>query len=237
MQASSRPVHSTQQAVHARLAELVHRHANSDFRKPPAAYSLAALARLYAVWDRRAPLVLDAGCGTGASTLALARLHPDCLVIGVDQSQVRLAAGARGAGAAPPGNALLLRADVVDIWLLLARERLRLAHHYLLYPNPWPKPAQVMRRWPAHPAFPALLQLGGVLECRSNWPVYVEEFGAAVHALTGRTALCETFVPDGSLSPFERKYRDSGHTLHRAVVDLDAGRAPDAGPAPAGPQA
>ena len=148
MQASSRPVHSTQQAVHARLADLVHKHANSDFRKPPAAYSQAALARLYAVWDRRAPLVLDAGCGTGVSTLALARLHPDCLVIGVDQSQVRLAAGARSAGATPPDNALLLRADVVDIWLLLARERLRLARHYLLYPNPWPKPAQVMRRCP-----------------------------------------------------------------------------------------
>jgi len=227
MQASSRPVHSTQQAVHARLAELVHRHANSDFRKPPAAYSLAALARLYAVWDRRAPLVLDAGCGTGASTLALARLHPDCLVIGVDQSQVRLAAGARGAGAAPPGNALLLRADVVDLWLLLARERLRLAHHYLLYPNPWPKPAQVMRRWPAHPVFPTIIALGGVLECRSNWLVYVDEFSAALQQLTGRAPLRETLAPEQPWTPFERKYRDSGHGLYRAVLDLDA-----AGPPP-----
>ena len=207
------------------------KHAATVFRKPPAAYSLAALARLHAVWDGRAPLVLDAGCGTGASTLALARIHPDSLVLGVDQSQARLAAGARGAGGAAPDNALLLRADVVDIWLLLAREEIRLAHHYLLYPNPWPKPAQVMRRWPAHPAFPILLQLGGVLECRSNWLVYVDEFSAALQQLSGRAPWREALVPARPLTPFERKYRDSGHALHRAVLDLDAAPAPPAAPA------
>ena len=227
MHANSRPVESAQSAPHQQLAALVRRHAASPFRKPPAAYSVAAFEQLLAVWDGRAPLLLDAGCGTGASTRALARLHPDCLAVGVDQSAARLAQGtnaARAAAALP--NLMLLRADVVDIWGLLAARGVHLAHHYLLYPNPWPKPAQVMRRWPAHPAFPLVLSLGGRLECRSNWRVYVEEFSAAVGLLRDAAPACEAFVPQETLTPFERKYRDSGHTLWRATVELDAATPP-----------
>ncbi len=180
MHSNSRLVRSSQQLPHPRPAEaLAARHRGASFRKPPAPYSLAAFARLLAAWDGEAPLVLDAGCGTGASTLALARQFPRSFVVGVDQSAARLAQSARQAA---PANALLLRADLVDIWLLMAGRRMRLAGHYLLYPNPWPKPAQVMRRWPAHPVFPTLLgagrnprvpvQLAGSAICRRirRWP-------------------------------------------------------------------
>lgn len=227
MHANSRPVQSSQLRPHQKLAELVARHARAPLRKPPAPYSEAAFGQLLKAWDGRAPLLLDAGCGTGASTRALARLHPQCLAVGVDQSAARLAQGenAAQAGGAAPENLLLLRANVVDIWALLAREKMRLAHHYLLYPNPWPKPAQLMRRWPAHPAFPGLLALGGRLECRSNWQVYVEEFCAALQVLRGAAPVAAAFVPAEPLTPFERKYRDSGHALWRAAVDLDTGPA------------
>jgi tRNA (guanine-N7-)-methyltransferase len=225
MQGNSSPVRSTQPGAHPRLAELVARHAANPFRKPPAAYSAAALAHLMAAWNGKQALILDAGCGTGESTHALARRHPRALVVGIDQSVARLALGARKAqrasAAATPPNALVLRADVVDFWLLLAARGIRLERHYLLYPNPWPKAAQVMRRWPAHPAFPLLLQLGGVLECRSNWRTYVEEFCLASRQLGYGSPACEQFVADDPLTPFERKYRDSGHALYRAWVDLD----------------
>ena len=217
MHANSRPVQSDQAAPHPKLADLALRHAQSPFRKPPAPYSRAAFERFVAVWDGRMPLLLDAGCGTGASTRRLALLHPQSLVVGVDQSAARLAQGERQE---TPANALLLRADVVDFWLLLAERRIALARHYLLYPNPWPKPAQLMRRWPAHAVFPTVLALGGVLECRSNWRIYAEEFVLAVRLASRREALLEAFAPDQPLTPFERKYRDSGHTLYRAVVDL-----------------
>lgn len=229
MHANSRAVISLQEAPHPQLDALLLRHARHPWQKPPAPYSIAAFERLLAVWDKRAPLLLDAGCGTGASTVALARLHPGHLAVGIDQSAARLSQGENARRHTPvPENLLLLRADVVDLWGLLARERVRLARHYLLYPNPWPKPPQVMRRWPAHPVFPALLSLGGVLECRSNWRVYVEEFSRAVGLLRGVAPVVAPFTPDEPLTPFERKYRDSGHLLWRAAADLDAAPSPAA---------
>jgi tRNA (guanine-N7-)-methyltransferase len=213
-------VDSPQAGPHRQLDLLVTRHAAHPFRKPPAPYSRAAFEAFMKAWDRRRLPILDSGCGTGESTHVLARRHPDRLVLGVDQSLHRLSRGARLAGA--PENALLLRADVVDIWLLLAREGVRLHAHMLYYPNPWPKPAHVMRRWPAHPAFPCLIGLGGQLECRSNWRVYVQEFARAIELLTGAIITVENFAASQPDTPFERKYARSGHTLYRARAALAA---------------
>jgi len=113
-----------------------------------------------------------------------------------------------------------VRADLVDYWRLCAEAGLRLARHYILYPNPWPKIGHLGRRWHAHPVFPFIPQLGGVLECRSNWQVYIEEFSVALGRLTGDAAPWEAFEAPVPLTPFERKYRDSGQTLYRVVFDL-----------------
>ncbi|MDR0379537.1 MAG: SAM-dependent methyltransferase, partial [Candidatus Accumulibacter sp.] len=82
------------------------------------------------------------------------------------------------------------------------------------------KVGHLARRWHGHPVFPTLLALGGVLECRGNWHVYIDEFCSAVGILTGRETRREIFIPTSPLTPFERKYHASGHTLYRAVVDL-----------------
>jgi tRNA (guanine-N7-)-methyltransferase len=230
MQANSRVPVSAQDEIHRHLAERLERHRRTPFRKPCADYNRAAFAESVGRWRRvaaDAPLILDACCGTGESSLALAARFPGHYVIGVDQSEVRLrrrlAAQEALAGPPPdwPPNVAFARADLVDYWRLLRDAKIRLARHYLLYPNPWPKIGHLSRRWHGHPVFPALLALGGVLECRSNWRVYVEEFCFAVGMLTGRETRCETFVPASPLTPFERKYHASGHTLYRAVVDLE----------------
>ena len=76
---------------------------------------------------------------------------------------------------------MLLRADCEDIWQQLALDGVQLARHYLLYPNPWPKAKHLQRRVHGQAVLPALLQLGGVITLRSNWQLYVEEFGLALH--------------------------------------------------------
>lgn len=216
----SRRVFSGQTGAHASLGARLRRHANTAYRRPVAERSRDALALLLARWRGASPLVLDAGCGVGRSTIALARRHPDCFVVGIDKSEDRLSRGRPGGE--PPDNCLLLRADLVDLWRLLRSSGIRLAFHYLLYPNPWPKLGHVGRRWHGHPVFPDLVALGGVLECRSNWRVYVEEFAAALAQLVGRRAESAPFVPCEPLTPFEAKYLASGHTLWRCRADLDA---------------
>lgn len=218
---NSRSVGSSQEGPHRDLEKLLRRHAGHPFRKPILDYNRRACEQALAAWRGwrpDAPLILDAGCGVGWSTLRLAEQFPDHFVLGVDQSLDRLS---RGKPLPLPANAAFVRADLVDFWRLLQQAGIRLARHYLLYPNPWPKIGHLARRWQGHAVLPDLLALGGVLECRSNWRIYVEELAFAIAFLTGRAAAAEPWVPPGEpLTPFERKYFASGHGLYRLLVDL-----------------
>jgi tRNA G46 methylase TrmB len=217
MRANSSPVRSNQAAPHPRLHEIVLRHLAHAYRRVPgdrARHAFDAIAPRLA----EAPFVLDAGCGTGAGTFALARTHGERLVVGVDKSAVRLVRGLRViASGDAPANALLLHCDLVDFWQLAAASGLRCERQYLLYPNPWPKAEQVMRRWHAHPVLPDILALGGAIELRTNWDVYAQEFAVAMR-LAGRTANCTAFEADTPITAFERKYAQSGHALCRVAV-------------------
>ena len=222
MHANSRIPRSAQSAIHDRLEALLERHRAAPFRKPYADYNRAAFE---ASMERRArvapgaPLILDSCCGVGESSVGLARAYPDHYVIGVDQSAARLAKPAR-TGEPLPDNLDLVRADLVDYWRLLGDAGVRLAGHYLLYPNPWPKIGHLARRWHGHPVFPAMLALGGVLECRSNWAIYAQEMARAITLVAGVPANVERYAPEAALTPFERKYLASGHALYRVRVTL-----------------
>lgn len=224
MHANSRPVTSNQTGIHDQLQALTERHANSLYQRPFASHSQQAFETAITAWRAagKAPLIIDAGCGIGLSTCKLAQRHPGHFVIGIDQSADRLARELRWPGELP-GNHLLVRADLVDFWRLMLKERIHPSHHYLLYPNPWPKKSQLARRWHGHPVFPTVIALGGQIECRSNWKIYMDEFAYALTQLTGLSARCENFLPEpDALTPFEEKYRASGHSLWRCQLALPA---------------
>ena len=172
MHANSRNITSAQSGIHQQLHMRVARHAASTFQKPVADYNRRAFDLSMAAWEQAgtSPLILDSGCGVGLSTHHLATQFPDHFVIGVDQSADRLARGLEWPHSVPT-NLLLVRADLIDYWRLLHAAGVRLARHYVLYPNPWPKIGQLARRWHAHPVFPTVVALGGEFECRSNWRV------------------------------------------------------------------
>jgi len=123
-----------------------------------------------------------------------------------------------------PRNLLMLRADAIDFWRLAAQAvrdgTWRVARHFLLYPNPYPKPQHLLQRWHGHPVFPDVVALCKHVELRTNWRVYAEEFAIAWHIATGTHAFVEELQPDdvlaeGAMTAFERKYARSGHTLYR----------------------
>ncbi len=219
MQANSPPVTSNQTAPHSDLAAVVRKHLRTQYRRPYRAFSRDIFETLAAeVTKRSLPLILDCGCGTGDSTLALAERHPGSFVVGIDKSLVRLAK-AREKGT-PPQNMHLVRADLIDIWRLAAQAGWQLQHHYLLYPNPWPKKCRLKRRWHAHPVFPDILKLGGTLHLRSNWRLYLEEFAAALEMATGLQVALHSVGQGGPLSAFERKYFASGQQVFELEADL-----------------
>ena len=210
MLSNSREVSSNQSGPHTRLAETVSRHLESSFRRPVAQHSESAYSALASELARKPrPIVLDSFCGTGMSTAQLAQRHPGHLVVGVEQSAHRLAKHEN-----QPGDYLLLRANCEDIWQLLLRDNWQLDYHYLLYPNPWPKGKHLQRRVHGHASFPWLLQLGGTVELRSNWQLYVEEFGLAMH-IAGRRGAVARVSDQPPLTLFEEKYRSSGQCLWR----------------------
>jgi len=216
MVSSSVPV-SSQAGLHPRLDAVVRRHLSKPWRQPIRAHSQKGFDDLRETIEAADKLILDSGCGTGVSTAQLARRHPEALVLGIDKSSARLAR----APALPP-NACLVRAELADFWRLLADAGLRPTHHYLIHPNPWPKPGHLKRRWHGHPVFPALLALGGQLELRSNFGLYVLEFKRALELAGRPDAKVVSFRGESeAISPFEAKYLASGHTLERLTVNLE----------------
>jgi tRNA G46 methylase TrmB len=215
----SSAVRSTQTGVHPRLAALVRKHMSTQWREPLHAPTVEAFTALEASGvNPGQKIVLDSGCGTGVSTRQLAEHYPDCLVIGVDKSAARLKKLPASHFPHREGNAVWLRAELTSFWRLALQAGWRLHHHYLFYPNPWPKPGQVLRRWHAHPVFPVMLQLGGRLELRCNWEIYAREFAAAVNMAGCDDVRLTEGVDSDITTPFETKYRNSGQNLYSVVV-------------------
>jgi tRNA (guanine-N7-)-methyltransferase len=94
-----------------------------------------------------------------------------------------------------------------------------------LYPNPYPKAAQIRKRWYASPAFPTLIKLGGVLTVRTNWALYAEEFARAL-AVANRNVSRRILINELPVSAFETKYQERGHDLFEVVSDLNDRRTP-----------
>ncbi|MFT5131744.1 MAG: tRNA G46 methylase TrmB [Gammaproteobacteria bacterium] len=222
MQYQSRLVDSGQKEVHSQLLKVLAIHLQSEYKKPISIHSqtiFAAVEKLRKQLNK--PVILDSGCGTGSATRELAQLYDEALVIGVDKSSHRLARGGVHKDVEREGNCLLVRMDLVDFWRLALQHGWRLKKHYLLYPNPWPKAKHLRRRWHAHPVFPQLLSLGGILELRCNWRIYATEFHAAMNFITPGVCKLTQYDTQTGLSLFEQKYLASGHRLYQCCCILD----------------
>lgn len=214
-------VTSNQETIHKDLEKVVRKYARTTFLRPIADHTREAFAEAETFVEKfygkngdpgtasgvtnairdgapganaeTAPraVILDSGCGTGESTIHIARRYPNIPVIGIDKSGMRLTkAGnpAQTAGENVPPNAFWIRAELLDFWRL-ALERVQagewtIPYHAVYYPNPWPKQSEATRRFHMHPIFPTLLSLGETIELRTNWEIYAREFAEAARIAT-----------------------------------------------------
>lgn len=131
----------------------------------------------------------------------------------------------------PPPNLLLLRADLVDLWILASRDNeWVLEEHAILYPNPYPKRSQLRSRWHGHPVFPVLLGLGGKITLRSNWKSYLDEVCQAVLAIADEAQ--KEMNQENTRTKIDGEVVVScgeGRTLGKISGDGDAGEAGEPG--------
>lgn len=187
-------------------------------------------------------VILDSGCGTGESTIHIARRFPNIPVIGIDKSEVRLDKAGNPSQTASedvPTNAFWIRAELLDFWRL-ALDRVKtgewtMPYHAVYYPNPWPKQSEATRRFHMHPIFPTLLALGQTTELRTNWEIYAREFAEAARIVYEECGsppslrsveddnsipqiICESFEATAPETAFERKYKEARQKLWRVTI-------------------
>jgi tRNA G46 methylase TrmB len=239
----SREIYSNQQGIHENLERIVSKHLSTEFKKPPAEHTVSAFNQIAdAIATQPRPIIMDSCCGTGFSSRKIAEQHPYAWVLGLDRSAKRLG---KEDQQPLPENCLMAQVDCIDFWKLAVNAGWQLEKHFLLYPNPYPKSVQLKSRWHGHPAFADILRLGGTLEVRSNWKIYIEEFSQALTIAKQPNKGCETFAPyeaaalrvmnsnkgnlnvetpaEAYLTLFERKYHQRGPSLYRCLSSLSFG--------------
>ena len=140
-------------------------------------------------FGRDAPLVLEIGCGTGTSTLAMAQSEPAVDVIAVEVYRRGLAQLLSAIERENVTNIRLIRGDAVDVLECLVAPG-SLSGVRVFFPDPWPKARHHKRRL-LQPDTVALiadrLRVGGVLHAATDHPGYAEriaEVGDAEPRLT-----------------------------------------------------
>ena len=215
---NSRSVTSNQSTTHENLVDIVKKHLRTTFQRPIPERSKKSFEQLTDNRDLH-NAIIDSGCGNARSSISIAQMNPNTLVIGIDKSNARLSKRSHDN---IPNNLILLREDLIDLYQLAAQHNIKLSKHYILYPNPWPKKRHLQRRWHGSPVLPSIITLGGALEVRSNWETYIDEMVIAL-SVAGINANKSTIqiIDEQYLTDFEAKYHKSDQPLFKLTADLN----------------
>ena len=170
------------------------------------------------VFGRRAPLVVEIGCGVGEATGVLAAARPGCDVLAIEVWLPGVAASLAEVAAAGAENVRFCSVDAVwSLTHLVAPGGLE--ELWTFFPDPWPKARHHKRRL-VDADFAALvasrLRPGGVWRLATDWADYADQM---LRVLDAEPALEGGRVERWAERPvtkFERK----GLAVGRDIVDL-----------------
>lgn len=174
-------------------------------------------------FGRAARLVLEIGCGSGTSTLAMAKSEPGVDVIAVEIYRRGLAQLLSGIDREHVGNIRLIRGNALDVLDRLIAPA-SLTGVRVFFPDPWPKARHHKRRF-LQPGTIGLiadrLLPGGVLHVATDHPGYAEHIAEVG---MGEPRL-RPVGPDGRLpisvvrptTKYETKAREAGSAVSEFI--------------------
>lgn len=216
---------NAQSEINNDLFSIMTRYQESKYQRPIPAQQQKIWHELFPIISQQ-KLILDSGCGTGVSTSHLADRYPQHLIIGIDKSCYRLGKHMIykqhrcHENIASKDNIVFCQAELTDIWRLMATAKLNIEKHFILYPNPWPKPQQVKKRFYAHPVFPTMLTLSPQLVCRSNWDLYLKEMQWLLQACFNINSQITQVDDQSACTRFESKYLHSGVNCYELTTSV-----------------
>lgn len=173
-------------------------------------------------FGRQAPLVLEIGCGTGTSTLAMAQDEPNIDVVAAEVYRRGLAHLVSGIDRDNITNIRLVRGDGVDV-LEHMFPSAALTGVRVYFPDPWPKSRHHKRRLlQAHNValMADRLRPGGVLHAATDhagYAIQIADVGDAEPTL--RRAEPDEVLPISVQRP-TTKYESKAHHVGSAISEL-----------------
>ncbi len=129
------------------------------------------------VFGRKAPLVLEIGCGMGETTATIAQTHPEINFLGCEVFAAGVGALSKLIEEKGLQNIRICRHDAIEVVRdMIADNSLSGVHIY--FPDPWRKARHHKRRL-IRPDFVSMLAAriapGGYLHCATDWENYAEQ--------------------------------------------------------------
>lgn len=173
------------------------------------------------LFGRRAPVVLEIGCGMGETTASIAATHPAVDFIGIEVHGPGVGSLLNRIAALGLRNLRVIRHDAVEVVdAMIARGSLAGIHVY--FPDPWPKKRHHKRRL-LRSEFVHELALrlvpGGYLHAATDWEDYAQDMLATLGAEPLLANTVDGFASRPAWRP-QTKFETRGLKLGHRVFDL-----------------
>ena len=168
------------------------------------------------IYGRRALLEVDLGCGDGLFLAGIAASNPARNFLGIERMPGRVRSTIRKIEGLGLTNARILQLEIsYTVEHLLPTSSVDVFH--LMFPDPWPKrrhsPRRVVTKEMLSDLHRALVP-GGLLRIATDETEYFREIRRLVDGSPGFVRISDQEAT-GSVSTFEKRFRQSGIQIHR----------------------
>jgi tRNA (guanine-N7-)-methyltransferase len=176
---------------------------------------------LDAVFGRRAPRILEIGCGMGETTVAIAAAHPECDYIGIEVHTPGVGSLLKQIDELRLTNVRVIQHDAVAVLekMILPSS---LDGLHIFFPDPWPKNRQQKRRLIQAPFISlatSRLKPGAYLHAATDWQEYAEQILAVFSAEQSLVNTAAAYAEKPAYRP-QTKFETRGLKLGHGVWDI-----------------